>query len=453
MFDILINIVSFIVVIGILVTFHEYGHFWVARRFGVKVLRFSVGFGKPLYTRIGKNGTEYVLAQIPLGGYVKMLDERTDDVAESDLPYAFTQQPLYARMAIVVAGPLFNFLLAIVMYWAIFTIGTEGLKPVIADIKPASISAQAGMASGDEIISIDGKITQTWSVAGLELIAAVVEGRGAANVEVIDQDGQRQIRYLVLEGLSADVKKKSVISQLGIQPRLPAWPAIIDEIKPNGAAEAAGLVSGDEVLASDGKTIKDWRDWVTLVQKNPGKTMQLTILREGKQLVIPVTPGIKVHDEVQYGYVGAAGLPPPEVSKEFKAVVQYPFFAAWGEAAKKTWQISHLTLRMLGKMVVGEASIKNISGPLTIAQYAGRSASIGLIQFLSFMAVVSISLGVLNLLPIPVLDGGHLLYYMVEFVKGSPVSEKTQFVGQQMGMVLLGLLMLVAFYNDVMRLI
>jgi len=452
MLDILINIISFIVVIGVLVTFHEYGHFWVARRFGVKVLRFSVGFGKPIATWHGKDGTEYVLAQIPLGGYVKMLDERTDDVDEVDLPHAFTQQSLYARMAIVIAGPAFNFLLAIVLYWLIFTIGTEGLKPIIADVKPASIAEQAGMKQGDELLSIDGKVSQTWSVAGLELIAAVVEGRGTTDIVVKDSDGLRQNRQLVLQGLSADVQKKSVITQLGIKPRLPDWPAIIEEVKPGGAAAAAGLLSGDEVLMADNKVVKDWRDWVTVVQKKPGETMQLTVLRDGKQLVIPLTPGIKTHNEVQYGYVGAVGAPPAPVSKEFMAVVQYPFFAAWGEAAKKTWQISHLTLRMLGKMVIGEASIKNISGPLTIAQYAGRSASIGLIQFLSFMAVVSISLGVLNLLPIPVLDGGHLMYYLAELIKGSPVSEKTQLFGQQMGMVLLGLLMVVAFYNDVVRL-
>ena len=453
MLTILINTISFIAVIGILVTFHEYGHFWVARRFGVKVLRFSIGFGKPVYTWQGKDGTEYVLAQIPLGGYVKMLDERNDDVAESELPYAFTQQPLYARMAIVIAGPLFNFLLAIILYFSIFTIGSEGLKPVIADIKPASIAAKAGLTAGDEIISIDGKNTQTWSIAGLELIAAVVEGREAVDIVVNNRHKQGETRHLVLQGLSADVKKKSVISQLGIEPRRPKWPAIIGEIKPKGAAAAAGLMVGDEVLASDGKAIKDWRDWVQRVQKKPGETMQLTIRRQGKQLVIALTPGIKRHNDVEYGYVGAVSLAPPEVPKDFLTVIQYPFFAAWGEAVKKTWQISHLTLRMLGKMVVGEASLKNISGPLTIAQYAGRSASIGLIQFLAFMAVVSISLGVLNLLPIPVLDGGHLLYYLAEFVKGSPVSEKAQFVGQQMGIVLLGLLMLVAFYNDVMRLL
>jgi len=453
MLDILISIVSFIVVIGILVTFHEFGHFWVARRFNVKVLRFSIGFGKPIFIWHGKDGTEYVLAQIPLGGYVKMLDERTDEVDDADLPYAFTQQSVYARIAIVVAGPLFNFLLAIVLYWSIFTIGTEGLKPVIASIETGSIAAQAGMKPGDELLSIDGKVSQTWSVAGLDLIAAAVEGRTSVQIAVKDSDGENQNRVLQLQGVSADFKKKSVISQLGIKPRFPEWPAIIEEVKPDGAARAAGLLSGDKILATDGEEVTGWRDWVSRVQKKPGETMQISILREGKQQVISLTPGIKVHNEVQYGYVGAAGMPPPPVSKEFLAVVQYPFFAAWGEAAKKTWQISHLTLRMLGKMVIGEASIKNISGPLTIAEYAGRSANIGLIQFLGFMAVVSISLGVLNLLPIPVLDGGHLMYYLAELIKGSPVSEKVQFLGQQVGMVLLGLLMVVAFYNDVMRLI
>jgi len=452
MIDILISIVSFIVVIGVLVTFHEFGHFWVARSFNVKVLRFSVGFGKPIYTWHGKNGTEYVLAQIPLGGYVKMLDERTDEVAEEDLPNAFTQQSVYARIAIVAAGPIFNFILAIVFYWAIFSIGTDGLKPVVAEVESNSIAAQAGVKSGDEFLTIDGKASQTWSVAGLDLIAAVVEGRPSVQVAVKDSNGENQSRTLVLQQVSADFTKKSVISQLGIKPRYPAWPAIIGEVKPDGAAYAAGLLPGDEVLTSDGETVVGWRDWVKRVQDKPGKTMQLTILRDEKQKLISITPGIKVHNEMQYGYVGAVGMPPPPVSKDLLAVVQYPFFAAWGEAVKKTWQISHLTLRMLGKMVIGEASIKNISGPLTIAQYAGRSANIGLIQFLGFMAVVSISLGVLNLLPIPVLDGGHLMYYLAELVKGSPVSEKVQLLGQQVGMVLLGLLMVVAFYNDVMRL-
>jgi len=453
MSEILLSIIAFILVIGILVTFHEFGHFWVARRFGVKVLRFSIGFGKPIYTWLGADGTEYVLARIPLGGYVKMLDERNDVVEEKDLPYAFTQQSLYARMAIVIAGPLFNFVLAVFLYWLIFIIGTEGLKPVVAEVKPSSIAVQAGMQAGDEILSVNGKETQTWGVAGLDLIAAVVEGAPYAEIEVSNANGERQNLRLALQSLSVDFNKKSAITQLGIVPRLPAWPAIISEVEPGNAAAAAGLRQGDEVLQADGQDVTGWRDWVSLVQKKPGKTMQLTILRSGEKLALQLTPRPKTQDGLTYGFVGARPLSPPPVPKEYIAVVQYSLFTAWGKAVKKTWQISHLTLRMLGKMLVGEASVKNISGPLTIAQYAGRSVSIGLVQFLSFMALVSVSLGVLNLLPIPVLDGGHLMYYLAEFIKGSPVSEKAQLVGQQLGMVALGLLMLLAFYNDVMRLI
>ena len=391
--------------------------------------------------------------RIPLGGFVKMLDERNEAVDEADLPYAFNQKSLGARFAIVAAGPAFNFILAIVLYWLIFMIGTEGLKPVVGDVKTPSIATEAGMRTGDEIISVNGKKTQTWETVGLSLIASVVEGEAFANVKVHDASGEDQNRHLVLQGLPVDFSKVSVISQVGIKPRLPEWPAVIDEVVAGEAAANAGLRHGDKVVAVDGQVVNDWRDWVGIVQKKPRQTMNLTVVREGNTLQVNITPGIKVHNEVQYGYVGAKALPPPAVPAELKAVVQYSFLAAWGEAARKTWQISGLTLRMLGKMLVGEASVKNISGPITIAQYAGRSANIGFIQFLSFLAVVSISLGVLNLLPIPVLDGGHLMYYLVELVKGSPVSEKVQLFGQQMGMVALGLLMLLAFYNDVARLL
>lgn len=453
MSEVLFNIVAFLFVIGILVTFHEFGHFWVARRCGVKVLRFSVGFGKPIYTWHGADGTEYVLARIPLGGYVKMLDERNEPVAEADLPYAFNRQSLGARIAIVAAGPVFNFILAIVFYWLIFMIGTEGLKPVVDEVKESSVAMQAGMQPGDQILLINDKDSQTWGIAGLNFIAAVVEGQPFADVTVQDANGESQIRKLDLQGLNVDFSRESVISQLGITPRFPVWPAIIGEVIAGEAADKAGLIHGDEVLAVDGEPITGWRDWVGQILEKPRKTMQLTILRAGQELTLSITPGIKVRDEVQYGYVGVRPFPPPAIPAELRAVVEYPFLAAWGEAVKKTWQISSLTLRMLGKMLVGEASIKNISGPLTIAQYAGRSASIGLVQFLGFLALVSISLGVLNLLPIPILDGGHLMYYLVEWVKGSPVSEKTQLWGQQMGMVALGLLMMLALYNDVVRLL
>ncbi|MCK4743594.1 MAG: RIP metalloprotease RseP [Sulfuriflexus sp.] len=453
MSEILLNIAAFILVIGILVTFHEFGHFWVARRCGVKVLRFSIGFGKPIYTWHGADGVEYVLASIPLGGYVKMLDERNDAVDDADLPYSFNQKSLWARIAIVAAGPIFNFILAIVVYWSIFMIGTEGLKPVVAEVTASSIAMQAGVQQGDEILAVDGEDVQTWEIAGLNLIAAVVEGQSVTEIAVKDANGENQLRKLVLQGVSVDFSKVSVISKLGIKPQLPVWPAIIDKVIEGEAADIAGLMRGDEVLMADNQPINDWRDWVGQVQKKPRETMSLTVFRADQELQLSITPGMKSHNEVQYGYVGAVALPPPAVPAELKAVVQYSFLAAWGKAAKKTWQISNLTLRMLGKMLVGEASVKNISGPLTIAQYAGRSASIGLIQFLSFLAIVSISLGVLNLLPIPVLDGGHLLYYLVELIKGSPVSEKIQLFGQQMGMLALGALMLLALYNDVMRLL
>ena len=453
MSSILVDVISFIVVIGILVTFHEFGHFWVARRCGVRVLRFSIGFGKPLYTWVGKDETEYVLAMIPLGGYVKMLDERNDPVPDEQLPFSFNQKPLASRFAIVSAGPIFNFLLAIVLYWGVFVIGSEGLIPVIDSVRSDSVAERAGMQPGDRIVTIDEEETQTWHVAGLAFISAILEGKQQLQVEVVDAANRPGVRVFSLEGVSADLSRGGVVRRLGLEPQLQQWPAVIDKLVPGEAAASAGLLPGDRVLAADGEAIDDWRDWVGHVQKKPGQAMQLRILRDGAERELVLVPGIKSHETRSYGYVGAQAAPPPPVPDEMRTLVQYSFLDAWVKSVSETWRISHLTLRMLGKMLIGEASVKNISGPITIAQYAGRSASIGLVQFLTFMAVVSISLGVLNLLPIPVLDGGHLMYYLVEMVKGSPVSEKTQLVGQQMGLVILGLLMVLAFYNDVMRLL
>jgi len=453
MSSILVDVISFVVVIGILVTFHEFGHFWVARRCGVRVLKFSIGFGKPIYSWVDKDETEYVLAMIPLGGYVKMLDERNEPVADEDLPFSFNQKPLASRFAIVSAGPIFNFLLAIVLYWAVFVIGSEGLIPVIDSVRSDSVAQLAGVQPGDRIVAIDEEKTQTWEVAGMAFISAVLEGKKQLQVEVVDADDRPTIRVFNLEGVSAELSRGGVVRQLGLEPKLQQWPAVIDKLVAGEAAANAGLLPGDRVLVADGEPVNDWRDWVGHVQKKPGQAMQLSVLRDGAELDLVLVPGIKTHETRSYGYVGAQAVPPPPIPDEMRMHVQYSFLSAWVRSVSETWRISHLTLRMLGKMLIGEASVKNISGPITIAQYAGRSASIGLVQFLTFMAVVSISLGVLNLLPIPVLDGGHLMYYLVEMVKGSPVSEKTQLIGQQMGLVILGLLMVLAFYNDVMRLL
>lgn len=453
MSEILSSILSFVLVIGILVAFHEFGHFWVARKLGVKVTRFSIGFGKPVFRWRGKrDDTEYVIAQVPLGGYVKMIDERNGPVGEADLPYAFNRKPLATRMAVVVAGPLFNLILAVIAYWAVFIIGIEGIKPVVGEIQPTSRAEQAALTSGDQIISINDVKTVNWDIIGLELIEAVLDEQPQVAVTVIDNNRQEQTRHINLEGLSPDLSKGSIISSIGIHPRLPAWPAIIDSVIEGEPAALAGLLPGDRVIGTDEQNIKDWREWVRYLRMRPGEQVQVSILRDGEARQVSLVIGNKLDDSISYGYIGAIARPPEGIPPELRSVLQYSPLMAIGPALKKTAQLSLLTLRMLGKMLVGEVSVKNISGPITIAQYAGQSASIGLVQFLAFIAVVSVSLGVLNLLPIPVLDGGHLMYYLIELFKGSPVSEKTQLLGQQIGLVILAMLMMLAVYNDVMRL-
>lgn len=453
MSEILLSIGSFILVIGILVTFHEYGHFWVARKLGIKVTRFSIGFGKPLFSWRGKrDNTEYVIAQIPLGGYVKMIDERDEPVDDADLPYAFNRKPLATRMAVVAAGPLFNFILAVFAYWAVFIIGVEGIKPVIGEVEVASRAEQAALHSGDQIVSINGFKTANWDIIGLELIEGVLDQQSRLAVTVIDDNQQERVRYINLEGLSADLSRGSIIANIGIHPRLPVWKAIIDSVIEGEPAALAGLRPGDQVLAVNEQKIKDWRDWVGYLRQRPDEQVQVTILRNGNVRQMNLMVGNKSGESGSYGYIGAIAKAPEGIPPELRSVLQYSPLMAVGPALKKTAQLSLLTLRMLGKMLVGEISVKNISGPITIAQYAGQSASIGLVQFLAFIAIVSVSLGVLNLLPIPVLDGGHLMYYLVELFTGSPVSEKTQLLGQQVGLVILAMLMMLAVYNDVMRL-
>jgi regulator of sigma E protease len=450
--SVFVSLLAFIIAIGALVTVHEFGHYWVARRLGVKVLRFSIGFGNPLWQRrFGRDRTELVVAAIPLGGYVKMLDEREGEVAPEELDRAFNRQPLSTRVAVVVAGPLFNFLFAILVYWCMFVAGVPGLRPVVGEVQTDSLAAAADIRVGDEILSIDGQPTPTWEATLMELLDASLGDQTSIPLTVRGADGDER-RLQAGLGDGELLEKGGVLENFGIG----VWqlPPVIDEIVPGGAAEQAGLQSGDRILGVDGELIDSWNEWVNYVRQRPEQTLNLEIERGGGDLTLTLVPARKLEAGEAIGFIGASvQLPDQDQRDTMRVVVRYGLFEAVSEALHKTWDVTTLTLRTLWKMIAGEASVENLSGPISIAQYAGQSATIGLAAFLGFLGIVSVSLGVLNLLPIPVLDGGHLLYYAVEFIKGSPVSETTQIIGQKIGILMLLALMSVAFYNDLLRLV
>ena len=450
--SVFVSLLAFIIAIGALVTVHEFGHYWVARRLGVKVLRFSIGFGNPLWQRrFGRDRTELVVAAIPLGGYVKMLDEREGEVAPEELDRAFNRQPLSTRVAVVVAGPLFNFLFAILVYWCMFVAGVPGLRPVVGEVQTDSLAAAADIRAGDEILSINGQPTPTWEATVMELLDASLGDQASIPLTVRGADGDER-RLQAGLGDGELLEKGGVLENFGIG----VWqlPPVIDEIVPNGAAEKAGLQSGDRILRVDDELIDSWNEWVNYVRQRPEQTLNVQIERGASDLTLTLVPARKLEAGEAIGFIGASvQLPDQEQRDTMRVVVRYGLIEAVSVALHKTWDVTTLTLRTLWKMIAGKASVENLSGPISIAQYAGQSATIGLAAFLGFLGIVSVSLGVLNLLPIPVLDGGHLLYYAVEFVKGSPVSETTQIIGQKIGILMLLALMSVAFYNDLLRLV
>ncbi|HEC17895.1 MAG TPA: RIP metalloprotease RseP [Gammaproteobacteria bacterium] len=449
----LTSILALLVTLGLLIAFHEFGHFWTARRMGVKVLRFSIGFGKPLWLRrYGPDQTEYVLAAFPLGGYVKMLDEREGEVPKEELHRAFNRQAVWKRFAIVAAGPIFNFIFAVLAFWLMYLIGVPGVAPVIGEVKPDSVAAVAGFQPGDRILEVNGAKTTTWSVARIDLLDAALD-KDNITVTVKDEDGRVRQRVLPVSGISSEIKQKSLLKHLGIQPVRPELPAILGELTPDGPAAQAGLKSGDRILRVNDEPLADWMALVNIVRAHPDETLRIEFERQGEVQTLSLkTASVKLEDGEVIGRIGAAPKPPAPLPDEYRAREEYPLFEALGVSLAKTWQLSALTLRMIGKMIIGEVSVKNLSGPITIATYAGYTASAGIGAFLYFLAVVSISLGVLNLLPVPLLDGGHLMYYLVEVVRGKPLSDDTQLKLQQMGIALLFMLMSLALYNDVARL-
>ena len=445
------HLLAFIVALGILITFHEFGHFWVASRCGVKILRFSIGFGRPLWKRcIGTDRTELVIAALPLGGYVKMLDEREAPVPDPELPRAFNRRPLAQRFAIVLAGPLFNFLFAILAYWMMYMIGLTGLKPVIGVVHPASIAAAAGLQADDEIMAVNAQRTATWTMVVDAMITSIVEGH-AVELSLQSSHSLERTLMLNLQGVSIDdLAKKDLLVSIGITPKQFVLPPVIGELLPEGAAVRAGLKSGDRIVTVDGIMITDWTGFVEYIRGHPDQLLHVDISREEKVMPLLLRPDKKdAGDGRIIGYIGAGN----QLGQSLLARESYTIIPAFAKALARTRDMSWLTLQMLGKVLTGEASYKNLSGPLSIAQYAGESAKNGIAAFLWFLGIVSVSLGVLNLLPIPLLDGGHLMYYLIEVVRGSPVSEAVQAVGQQIGLALLLGLMVLVFYNDILRLV
>ncbi len=464
------SLLAMLVTLGILVTIHEYGHFIIARWCGVKVERFSIGFGKPLLRWRGKptvddlqcgaEPTEYVISALPLGGYVKMLGEQDGDISPVLRRQSFAHKPLHQRAAIVAAGPVFNFLLAILLYWGIFLAGVSGLAPVIGDVAPGSTGAAAGLQAGDEIIAIDGTSTPTWQEVRLALLERLGE-TGTLELQVRQMDSaQLRSASLPVTAWLGDTDAPDLLGSLGLTP----WHFVVEprleEVLPDSPAAAAGLLPGDLITASDGSEIRTWTMWLEVVRNNPGRALQVEFQREGLTLETQLTPAVRMGEDGrpeldaegrEQGYIGASVVI-PELPAWMSRTQDYSFVGAAMEAVRETARNSWFVLDSMGKMLMGDISVKNLSGPITIAQVAGETASSGLDYFVSFLALLSISLAVLNLLPVPVLDGGHLFYYAIEALIRRPVPARLQAIGMQVGMLLVGCIMLLALFNDVNRL-
>ncbi|QJT79193.1 sigma E protease regulator RseP [Kosakonia sp. MUSA4] len=449
MLSILWNLAAFIVALGVLITVHEFGHFWVARRCGVRVERFSIGFGKALCRRTDKHGTEFVIALIPLGGYVKMLDERVEPVAPEMRHYAFNNKTVGQRAAVIAAGPIANFIFAIFAYWLVFIIGVPGVRPVVGEITPNSIAANAQIAPGMELKSIDGIETPDWDAVRLQLVSKIGDSQMTISVAPFGSNN-RQEKVVDLRHWAFQPDKDDPVAALGIRPRAAQLEPILAEVQVGSAANKAGLQAGDRIVKVDGQQLTQWMTFVNLVRDNPGTPLALEVERQGAPLSLTLIPDTKPGSKAE----GFAGVVPKVIPlpDEYKTVRQYGPFSAIVEATDKTWQLMRLTVSMLGKLITGDVKLNNLSGPISIAQGAGMSAEFGLIYYLMFLALISVNLGIINLFPLPVLDGGHLLFLAIEKLKGGPVSERVQDFSYRIGSILLVLLMGLALFNDFSRL-
>jgi len=449
----LITIVAFVVALAVLIVIHEYGHYLVARLAGVRVLRFAIGFGRTLWSRrAGTDRTEWALCAVPLGGYVKMLDEHEGPVAPEELHRAFNRQGVWRRFAIVIAGPMANFLLAVVLYWALFVFGVQEPRPIVGAPEPGSIAASSGLHRGDTVLEINDEAVASWQDLRWRLLQLAVD-RQSARLEVVGLDGRRESHTLDLARFEGQGFEGDPLARVGLRIYRPDVEPIIGKVQAGSVAEHAGLRAGDRVVAVDGRAIRLWDDLVASVRAHPGAALRLRVEREGSMLEIALTPEAVQQEGERIGRIGASARIDPRSLERLVTTVRYGPARAFSLAFARTWDTSLFSLKMLGKMLVGEVSWRNLSGPVTIADYAGQSAQLGLAAYVSFIALISISLGVLNLLPIPLLDGGHLMYYVVELFKGSPVSERVMELGQRLGLTLLLSLMAFAFYNDINRLI
>lgn len=474
MLEVVQSILALIVTLSILVTFHEFGHYWVARLCNVHVLRFSVGFGNPFFSRMGKppeyvappedaeirtrtneplEGTEFAIAAIPLGGYVKMLDTREGYVADDQRHLAFDLKPVWQRIAIVAAGPIANFLLAIAAYWLLFVVGVTGVVPQIGQVDPESQAGRAGFTQGMEIVAVDGEATPSWRDVNMQLFGRIGDtGKIEFTVQPAGSSHAEMTREISITEWMADAEAPYPTAELGLAPNYPSIPAEIGSVVPGEAAEAGGLLAGDRIQAFNGEQIEDWSLLVSKVQASAGQRVELTVDRNGVSETLFVTPKSRLlEDGTESGFLGASRIS-IELPENMQRTVSYPIYYAWIPAMEKTWSLTVFTLDSIKKMIVGAISPKNLSGPITIAKVANATAQSGLENFIGFIALLSISLGVLNLLPIPVLDGGHLLYYFFELITRRPVPERVQVWGMQMGMFVIVGIMLLAFYNDIMRL-